>query len=106
MQDEAARLIPERVRALAAPLGLTWRRIGVRDQRRRWGSCSARGDLNFNFRLMQMSREVVDYVVIHELMHRRQLNHSRRFWALVAEQCPSYRQSVAWLRMYGPYLGL
>ena len=78
----------------------------MRDQRRRWGSCSVEGNLNFNYRLVMAPPEVLDYVVIHELMHRRQLNHSRRFWALVSEHCPGYRDAIAWLKTYGPYLAV
>jgi predicted metal-dependent hydrolase len=104
--DEAARLLPERAETLGRLAGVGWRRLSIRDQRWRWGSCSARGDLNLNFRLVMVPPATMDYVLIHELMHRRELNHSRRFWAHVAARCPEYRDHVAWLRTYGPYLGL
>jgi len=104
--EEATRCLRARADALGEHLGIAWRRLRVRDQRRRWGSCSVAGNLSFNYRLVMAPPEVLDYVVIHELMHRRQLNHSRRFWALVAEHCPGYRGAIAWLKTYGPYLAV
>jgi len=103
---EASRWLRERATSLGAALGIAWRRLAVRDQRRRWGSCSARGHLSFNYRLIMAPASVAEYVVLHELLHRRQLNHSPRFWALVHASCPAYRQAVTWLRAYGPYLGV
>lgn len=87
-------------------LGVTWTRLQVRDQRARWGSCSATGRLNFNYRLVMAPPAVLDYVVLHELLHRKEMNHSPRFWALVAQHCPGYREALAWLKRYGPYLGV
>ena len=87
-------------------LGVEFGRVRVKGQRSLWGSCTRRGDLNFNRRLLDAPREVLDYVVIHELAHRLEMNHSRRFWALVAQRCPSYRAWITWLRTYGPYLGI
>ena len=101
---EAGRVLADRTYTLGAALDIQWRRISVRDQRHRWGSCSVQGNLNFNYRLVMAPTEVLDYVVTHELLHRRQMNHSRRFWMLVQASCPSYRASVDWLHTYGPYL--
>lgn len=103
---EATRHLLERATALGSALGIGWARLRVRDQRGRWGSCSARGHLSFNYRLIMASAAVMDYVVVHELMHRRELSHAPRFWALVAAVCPTYRESVTWLKTYGPYLSL
>lgn len=96
----------QRADALAALTGVAYRRISVRDQRTRWGSCSARGSLNFNYRLVMAPPEILDYVILHELMHRRHLDHSRRFWRLVGQHCPAYQERIAWLRRYGPFLGV
>lgn len=97
----AARELPERVLALASNLGLRVSRVVVRDQRSRWGSCSPGGAISLNWRLVQMPHEVRDYVMLHELMHLRRLDHSRRFWRLVHEVCPWYREAQLWLRRHG-----
>ena len=76
-------------------------RITVRDQKTRWGSCSQTGNLNFNFRLILAPLEVLDYVVVHELCHRRQMNHSAQFWQEVAQVLPDYRKRKAWLTENG-----
>lgn len=101
---EAQRIIPDRVAALASALGYRYGRITIRDQRTRWGSCSARGNLNFNWRLVMAPPEVLDYVSLHELCHLQELNHSPRFWRLVGRVCPQYQTYRLWLRQYGPHL--
>ena len=73
-------------------------RVTVRAQKTRWGSCSARGTLSLNWRLIHAPPEVVDYLIIHELMHRREMNHSARFWKLVAQACPDYPAAEQWLK--------
>jgi len=85
-------------------IGVEYRRIRIGGQRTLWGSCSPRGTLSFNWRLVLAPREVVDYVVVHELCHLRVPNHSRRFWALVERHRPHWRQQRDWLRDYGPEL--
>lgn len=97
----AGRELPPRVWALAAAAGLSVRRVQVRDQRSRWGSCSRRGTIALNWRLVQMPPAVRDYVIWHELMHLREMNHSRRFWRLVAEVCPDFEAARDWLRRHG-----
>ena len=94
------RLVP-RLHALAARHRLTVSRVTIRNQRSRWGSCSRSRAIALNFRLIQMPPEVCDYVLIHELMHLRQQNHGPRFWALVEEACPHYRDAERWLRVQG-----
>jgi predicted metal-dependent hydrolase len=93
--------LPGRCLALAAPHRLEVSRVTVRNQRSRWGSCSPRGAIALNWRLIQMPPAVSDYVVIHELMHLRQPNHSRRFWKEVAVVCEGWREAERWLRVNG-----
>jgi predicted metal-dependent hydrolase len=90
-----------RLRQLAAELGLTVSGLTIRDQQSRWGSCSRTGRIALNFRLVQMPRSVSDYVLIHELMHLKQQNHSIRFWRLVESACPGFRAAEDWLRRHG-----
>jgi predicted metal-dependent hydrolase len=95
-----AELIP-RLQTLAGIHALRPGRVTIRNQRSRWGSCARTGNIALNFRLIQMPPEVCDYVLIHELMHLRQQNHSRRFWKLVAAACPAFRECERWLRTQG-----
>ena len=104
MRARASVELPPRLRAFAAQHGLQVARVTVRSQRSRWGSCSRDGNIALNWRLLQMPSPVCDYVLLHELMHLREPNHSVRFWAEVAAVCPEYASSRAWLRAEG--LGL
>ena len=88
----------------APELGVEYRRIQIRDQRTRWGSCSTTGTLSFNWRLVLAPFEVLDYVVVHELCHLREANHSRRFWRLVETRRPDWRAQRDWLDEHGPEL--
>lgn len=102
---EAARVdIPRRVQRFAPLVGVSVGRITIRCQRTRWGSCSARGNLNFNCLLMLCPEAVRDYVVVHELCHRRELNHSPRFWSEVARVMPDHAGHRRWLREHGSEL--
>jgi predicted metal-dependent hydrolase len=87
--------------AEAPRLGVSFARIAIRDQRTRWGSCSSRGTLSFNWRLVLAPPDVLDYVVVHELCHLREPNHSPRFWQLVAAARPGYRSQRRWLADHG-----
>jgi predicted metal-dependent hydrolase len=100
LRDEARRRLPGRLLELAAEHGLTVTRVSIRNQRSRWGSCSSTGAISLNWRLVQMPDVVRDYVLLHELMHIRQPNHSRRFWRLVADVCPDFQESRQWLRAH------
>lgn len=100
----AARELEPRLRQLAARHGLEVRAVTIRDQRTRWGSCSRHGRISLNWRLVQMPPFVSDYILLHELMHLKQANHSRRFWREVARVCPAWREAEAWLRREGKRL--
>lgn len=91
-------LITARAEHWSDALGIPYGRIAIRSQRTRWGSCSAKGNLNFNWRLAAAPAAVLDYVVIHELCHLRELNHSRDFWEHVRAACPDYKSRRRWLR--------
>lgn len=104
LADKAAAVLPEKAQYFAERMGVTYGRITIRSQRTRWGSCSAKGNLNFNCLLMLCPEEVQDYVVIHELCHRKELNHSAHFWAEVEKICPDYRNHRKWLKENGSSL--
>lgn len=104
MQSDARRIIPGRVAYYAPIVGVTYNRIAIRGQKTRWGSCSSKGNLNFNFLLTKVPEDVLDYVVVHELCHRKHMNHSREFWNEVARVVPDYREKKKWLRNYGGIL--
>ena len=101
---QAKARLPERAAYYAGIMGVTYEKITVRTQRSRWGSCSSRGNLSFNALLMLAPPEVADYVVVHELCHRKEMNHSPRFWAEVERILPDYRQSKRWLKENGQSL--
>jgi predicted metal-dependent hydrolase len=101
---EARRRIGAVVAAEAARLGLEYGSIAIRDQRTRWGSCSSSGTLSFSWRLVLPPAEVLAYVVVHELCHLRQANHSKAFWRLVEAARPDWLEHVRWLREHGPEL--
>ena len=96
----AARELPVRVAELAGSQGLRVRRVTVRNQRSRWGSCSRRGTVSLNWRLIQTPAFVGDYLIWHELTHLRELNHSRHFWRELARVCPPYREAERWLKQH------
>lgn len=96
LAEEALKDIPARVRHFAPIIGVTYGRITIRNQKSRWGSCSSKGNLNFNCLLMLAPPEHRDYVVVHELCHRKEMNHSGRFWSEVARILPDYRKSIKW----------
>ena len=100
----AKRVIPERVRYYAPIVGVDYGRITIRNQRTRWGSCSSKGNLNFNVALMRAPLEVLDYVVVHELCHRKEMNHSPRFWSEVGKILPDYKEQEKWLKEQGDKL--
>lgn len=98
---EAKRVIPERVAFYAPLVGVSYGRVTIRHQKTRWGSCSAKGNLNFNCLLMLTPPEVLDSVVVHELCHRKEMNHSKRFYAEVYRVFPEYDKWDKWLKKNG-----
>lgn len=101
LATQAMKLIPQKVHYYAQIIGVTYGRITIRNQRTRWGSCSGKGNLNFNCLLLLVPEEVLDYVVVHELCHRKEMNHSARFWEEVEKILPDYRQRRKWLKDNG-----
>lgn len=101
LAQKAGEVLARRTSYFAKKMGVTYGRITIRDQKTRWGSCSGRGNLNFNWRLILMPENVLDYVVVHELAHRREMNHSSRFYQVVESVIPEYRESMEWLRKNG-----
>lgn len=99
--ERAKRELPPRLYELARALNLQPERVSIRNQRWRWGSCSPRGHICLNWRLVLMPAWVRDYVLIHELMHLRRLDHSAKFWKLVEQACPEYQSARRWLREHG-----
>jgi predicted metal-dependent hydrolase len=104
LRQQARRELPARLLELAARHGLAVTRVSVRNQRSRWGSCGRDGHICLNWRLVVMPPSVRDYVLVHELMHLRRMDHSPAYWRLVADACPDYRTARDWLRRHGPSL--
>ena len=84
-------------------MGISYGMISIREQKTRWGSCSSKGNLNFNWKLILMPEEILDYVVVHELAHRKEMNHSRAFWAIVEQVLPDYQERRDWLKKNGSF---
>jgi predicted metal-dependent hydrolase len=103
---QAKQVITERVQVLAAMHGYEYCQVKITSAQTRWGSCSPRGNLNFSWRLVMAPIQVIDYVVIHELVHLHEKNHSRRFWDKVKTILPDYKIQVRWLKTYGHLLRL
>ena len=101
LAEEALKVIPSRVEYFAKVIGVTYGKITIRNQKTRWGSCSSKGNLNFNCLLMLAPPEVLDYVVVHELCHRKQMNHSKAFWSEVEQVLPAYKEARKWLKEEG-----
>lgn len=101
LADQALKVLPPKVAFYAELMSVAYNRITVRNQKSRWGSCSTKGNLNFNCLLMLTPDEVQDYIVVHELCHRKEMNHSARFWAEVEKVLPDYRDREKWLKKHG-----
>ena len=103
-RGRAIKELPPALLALAEKHGITVTRVSIRNQRSRWGACSAKGSITLNWRLILVPDFVREYVMVHELMHRRELNHSKRFWGHVRTACPRYREARQWLLTEGQRL--
>lgn len=106
-RDQARAFVKDRLEYLNSFYGFTFKKVSIRDQKTRWGSCSRAGNLNFNYKIIFLSSDLADYLIVHELCHLRELNHSVRFWRLVAKTIPDYKKrrrklhhqdSTIWLR--------
>ena len=102
--ETARSVFTQKAAYYARIMGVTYGRISIREQKTRWGSCSSAGNLNFNWRLIFAPESVLDYVVVHELAHRKEMNHSRAFYDIVESVLPDYRTSRRWLRDHGSSL--
>ena len=103
-RQRAMKELPPQLLSLAATHGIAVTRVSIRNQRSRWGACSATGSITLNWRLILVPDFVREYVMVHELMHRRELNHSKRFWGHVRAACPRYREARQWLLTEGHHL--
>lgn len=101
MKKNTKKVIPKKVEAFAKTMGVNYKNIFIRCQKTVWGSCSAKGNLNFNCLLTLCPESVVDYVVIHELCHLKEFNHSKVFWEEVKKHCPEFKKSKKWLKEEG-----
>lgn len=101
LAERATKVIPEKVRHFAESMGVEYGRITIRNQKTRWGSCSGKGNLNFNCLLMLVPEDVMDYVVVHELCHLIEMNHSKAFWQQVEQVMPDYKEHRKWLKEHG-----
>ena len=102
LAEQAKAYLPQRLQYYAPLVGVSYGRVTVRNQKSKWGSCSADGNLNFNCLLMLCPKEVIDSVVVHELCHRKEMNHSKRFYAEVRHVFPEYDKWNGWLKEHGP----
>lgn len=98
-QEPARQLVEARLKYFKSFYSVTWKRVSIRNQKTRWGSCSRAGSLSFNYRLLLLPPHLRDYIIVHELCHLKELNHSRRFWALVAQTFPDYKELRRELRL-------
>jgi predicted metal-dependent hydrolase len=105
-RKQATQIISERVLWYASRNGFTYSKIRITSARRRWGSCTSRGTLSFTWRLVMAPMAVIDYVVVHELVHLQEKNHSKSFWGKVKAIMPDYKQQIAWLKANGHFLTL
>lgn len=104
LTNNAKQLVPRIVEQYANIMGVDYGRITIRHQKTRWGSCSSKGNLNFNCLLMLAPRDVLEYVIVHELAHRKEMNHSKDFWKIVEEVKPDYKKAKRWLKEEGTKL--
>lgn len=104
LKQQGSRYILQRLQVFGQKMNIQFEKVVFREQKSRWGSCSHRGNLNFNWRLVHAPEEVIDYVIVHELAHRVHFNHSPGFWKLVERFAPEYRKHRGWLKRHGAVL--
>jgi len=97
-KEKARSFVKERLGYYNRFYDFSWKKISIRNQKRRWGSCSQKGNLNFNYKIIFLPQKMADYVIVHELCHLEELNHSKNFWKLVSENFPDYRKIIKELR--------
>ncbi|MGI0020240.1 MAG: M48 family metallopeptidase [Nitrososphaera sp.] len=105
-REQTRSIIAERLPAIAATMGLQYNRVAIKSQRSRWASCSKKRNLNFNLLLSAAPVDVIDYVIVHELAHILELNHSKRFWDIVASADPGFEKHKEWLDDHSPVIGV
>jgi hypothetical protein len=104
LKSQARKTINEKVYSVCSSLNLTYNKVSIKDTVSRWGSCSAKRNLNFNWRLIMAPEEIIHYIVVHETAHLEQMNHSKLFWNLVYNRCPDYKNHRLWLKKNGTIL--
>ena len=104
LKEQAEIVIPKLVSFYSLQVRASYGEVTIRCQKTRWGSCSAQGNLSFNCLLLNTPKKVLDYVIIHELCHRHEMNHSKKFWELVERYCPDYKEAKEWLSANGSQL--
>jgi predicted metal-dependent hydrolase len=98
---KAEELIKKRTAEYSNLIGVNYNTIRIKDTKTRWGSCSSKGNLNFNFRILMAPEQVMDYIIVHELCHLRHMNHGKDFWNTVAQYMPDYEKKKEWLKVNG-----
>ncbi|SHK42527.1 M48 family metallopeptidase [Desulforamulus aeronauticus] len=106
LRHQAREVIKQRLQFFSHKLNIKYNQVAIKDQKTRWGSCSSQGNLNFNYRLVMAPVPIIDYLVVHELAHLREMNHSKKFWLLVESVCPAYKAHRQWLKEHGAELTL
>lgn len=102
--SEAKSIIPRLVTRYAKEMNITYNKVFVKKQKTRWGSCSSRGNINLNCLIILVPSYVKKYVIVHELAHRKEMNHSERFWKIVASMIPNYQKAMMWLKRNGDFV--
>ncbi len=102
-REQARELVHARLEHFNAFYGFTYGRVSIRNQKTRWGSCSSKGNLNFSYRIIFLEPAAQDYLIIHELCHLKEFNHSKAFWDLIAQQCPEWQKWHRELRNKGSF---
>lgn len=85
-------------------IDMTYTKICIKEMQTKWGSCSSQGNLSFNWKLVFFEKNILEYVVIHEICHLKEMNHSKRFWQLVQDHCPQWTEACEWLKSGGVYI--